>query len=128
RRAGARLRRPVRDAADRPRRQARRGAGGARAQMVGGPPLGPAPRHGRGMITLTALLEIVAVEEAELRFWIASGWVRPERQEPDLLFGEVDVARARLIAEMRRDLALDEDTVPLILSLVDQVYGLRHAL
>jgi chaperone modulatory protein CbpM len=80
------------------------------------------------MITLTALLEIVAVEEAELRFWIASGWVRPERQEPDLLFGEVDVARARLIAEMRRDLALDEDTVPLILSLVDQVYGLRHAL
>lgn len=85
------------------------------------------------MMTLAALLKIVSVEEAELRFWVESGWVRPaqgnrEHGEPDWLFAEIDVARVRLIAEMRRDLALDEDAVPLVLSLVDQVYGLRRAL
>ncbi|HZS82438.1 MAG TPA: chaperone modulator CbpM [Stellaceae bacterium] len=80
------------------------------------------------MIRRTALLEMVPVESAELESWIGSGWIRPQRSDGDWLFDEIDVARVQLICEIRRDLAIDESALPLVLSLIDQVYGLRRDL
>jgi chaperone modulatory protein CbpM len=34
----------------------------------------------------------------------------------------------RLIIEIRHELAIDDETVPVVLSLVDQLYGLRREL
>jgi chaperone modulatory protein CbpM len=81
------------------------------------------------MIGFDALLaEIGALDAAELTTWIDSGWVRPEGEPGGWLFREVDAARVRLIVEIRHDLAIDADSVPVILSLLDQLYGLRREL
>jgi chaperone modulatory protein CbpM len=81
------------------------------------------------MIGFDSLLrEIGALDAAELTLWIDSGWVRPEGEPGAWLFREVDVARVRLIVEIRRDLAIDPDAVPVVLSLLDQLYGLRSEL
>ena len=80
------------------------------------------------MTGLASVIEIVGIEEAELRLWIDSGWIKPEPIAQSWDFHEVDIARARLIAEMRRDLEIADDTVPVILSLLDQLYRLRHDL
>ena len=43
-------------------------------------------------------------------------------------FHEIDVARVRLIHDLRRDMEVGEETMPLVLSLLDQVYELRGTL
>lgn len=63
-----------------------------------------------------------------LKQWIERGWVVPARSENGLVFDEIDVARADLIRQLRDELAVDRDTVPVVLSLMDQVYTLRHEL
>ncbi len=63
---------------------------------------------------------------AELTLWIEQRWVQPERAEGESwLFHEIDVARVRLIYDLRRELDTPEETVPLLLSLLDQIYELR---
>ena len=52
----------------------------------------------------------------------------PERRNETLIFHEVDVARIELILEIRHEFAIDEEAVPLVLGLLDQVYDLRRQL
>jgi chaperone modulatory protein CbpM len=79
------------------------------------------------VIALTDVLARVGgLEEAELVAWIERRWVRAEPAPSGWLFREVDVARVRLIVEMRRDCAIDDEALGLMLSLLDQVYRLRR--
>ena len=74
---------------------------------------------------------VVQVEQLSvqrLHKWIRLGWVRPERREGTPVYHEVDVARVRLLRDMEHELEFDEDTVPLVLSLLDQIHGLRNEL
>lgn len=66
--------------------------------------------------------------QPELLNWVDRGWVRPDADGALWEFHEIDVARARLIRELRRDAAVSEDAMPVVLSLLDQVYDLRCAL
>ena len=70
------------------------------------------------------------LDRAALSRWIERRWIVPEAQrEADReiwLFHEVDVARVELILHIRRDFAVDEETVSLVLGLLDQVYSLRR--
>ena len=67
------------------------------------------------------------LEPSELHGWIEQRWVQPEeRAEGGLVFYEVDVARVHLIYDLRRQLETPEETMPLVLSLLDQVYELRR--
>jgi chaperone modulatory protein CbpM len=78
------------------------------------------------MIDLRVLLRQVGdVEEADVRQWIAQEWVRPSGPAQAPVFQDVDVARVRLIIELRRDLGVNEDAVPVVLSLLDQLYRER---
>jgi chaperone modulatory protein CbpM len=78
------------------------------------------------MLRLTAVVALFPdLQEAELLGWIERGWVRAERQDPDWVFQDIDVARVRLIHDFRRAMDVPEETMPLVLSLLDQVYGLR---
>ena len=45
-----------------------------------------------------------------------------------MTFGGVDLARVPLICDIRYNLMIDEDALPLVLSLLDQIYGLRREL
>lgn len=74
------------------------------------------------------LREIADLRVTELHRWIEQGWVMPSRRGSVYVYREIDVARVRLIVDMRRDLSVGEDTLPLVLSLMDQVYGLRRQL
>lgn len=81
------------------------------------------------MIGIDALMRLIGgLQEAELRHWIDERWVRPEAASEGYVFREVDVARVRLIVELRRDLAIDEEALPLVLQLLDQIYALRRRL
>lgn len=65
----------------------------------------------------------------ELENWVAHRWVQPSQGIDEVwIFGDIDVARVRLIYELRHDLDTPEDMIPLVLSLLDQVYELRGAL
>ena len=69
------------------------------------------------------------LETVELTAWIERRWVEPESAAGGIwVFQEIDVARVRLIYDLRRDLDIAEEMVPLMLSLLDQVYDLRCTL
>lgn len=64
----------------------------------------------------------------QLRQWVQRGWIVPSQGERGPLFDEVDLARIRLVCELRRDMNVNDDAVPIILELLDQLYGLRRDL
>jgi chaperone modulatory protein CbpM len=83
------------------------------------------------------------LERAELTRWIENRWVvpgqpgagrqGPEQQGPEQQdnqgrweFHEVDIARVELILEIRREFAVDDEAMALLLGLLDQVYSLRR--
>lgn len=69
------------------------------------------------------------LDRSELTLWIDYGWVRPEPMHPDdWHFEEIDLARLRLIYELRRHCEVGLDLIPMILALLDQVYDLRSTL
>jgi chaperone modulatory protein CbpM len=81
------------------------------------------------MITLRTVCEKVpGVTEEDLRRWLDQDWVRPERQAGEPAFREIDVARIRLIRELHAELEVEEPTLPLVLSLLDQLYDTRRQL
>ena len=81
------------------------------------------------MITIQAICQTLpGLSEPMLRSWLAQDWVRPGEVagEPD--FADIDVARIRLILELHTKLEVEEPTVPLVLSLLDQLYATRRQL
>jgi chaperone modulatory protein CbpM len=80
------------------------------------------------MRTLTEVVRLVGrVDRVELTQWVELGWVTPERHErEEPAFSDLDVARICLICDLRHDLAVEEETMPLVLSLLDQIYTLRR--
>lgn len=63
-----------------------------------------------------------------LRLWVDQGWVAPEFGADGPMFDEVDVARIRLICELKSEFGMNDGAVPVVLSLIDQVHGLRREL
>ncbi len=79
------------------------------------------------MITLEMLPQRVAgLRIEDVSRWVALSWVRPDGAAGAWRFGEIDVARVRLIVELRDGLSLDEDALPTVLSLLDQLYEARR--
>ncbi|WP_035693720.1 chaperone modulator CbpM [Azospirillum halopraeferens] len=75
-----------------------------------------------------ALATCRRVSSDELTLWIERRWVRPQHAGTGWGFSAADVARIELICDLRHDLAIDDETVPVVLSLLDTVHGLRHRL
>ena len=63
-----------------------------------------------------------------LQGWVAAGWLTPNAEEGMQQFSEIDVARARLIQDLRRDIGVNDEGVGVILDLIDQLHGLRRTL
>ena len=76
-------------------------------------------------------LEFLARAELDketLDVWIKEEWLVPRGHAAELTFSEIDLARAKLIQDLRRDMGVNDEGVGVILNLVDQVHGLRNAL
>ena len=79
------------------------------------------------MISIELLVsQIEGLERDELERWIAQEWVRPDGPPEHFSFHQIDVARVRLIRELRYEMDVNEAAVPIILSLLDQLYELRR--
>jgi chaperone modulatory protein CbpM len=82
------------------------------------------------MKTLSEVVVLVGrVDRVELHRWVELGWVAPERpagEAAEPAFSDIDIARVRLICDLRHDLAVEEETMPLVLSLLDQLYAMRR--
>ncbi len=79
------------------------------------------------MITIERIfLEIRNLDPADLDRWIAEQYIRPEGEPGAWRFQEIDVARIRLIIELRDTLEITEPALPTVLSLLDQLYELRR--
>jgi chaperone modulatory protein CbpM len=63
-----------------------------------------------------------------LRAFIAADCLAPQEREGRLAFSEVDVARLQLLAELAEDFDLDADAAGLVISLIDQLHGVRREL
>jgi chaperone modulatory protein CbpM len=81
------------------------------------------------MIAFEAVLtQIQGLDALVLERWIEARWVLPERIADTYVFHDIDVARVHLIVELTRDMMIDEDAMPVVLNLLDQVYALRKRL
>jgi len=67
-----------------------------------------------------------AVDRIELTRWIENRWVLPDAEGGQWLFHEVDIARVELILEIRREFAVDDEAMALVLGLLDQLYSVRR--
>ena len=78
------------------------------------------------MMRFTAVVALFpGLPESDLHAWVQRGWVRPDGAEPDWMFQDIDIARVRLIRDFRDAMDVRDETIPLVLSLLDQVYALR---
>ena len=80
------------------------------------------------LVKFDEVLVTVDIGASELHAWIEQNWVLPVEEDGDFFFDDTDVARVKLIAELRNDLGVNEDAIPVVLRLLDQVYSLRRAL
>lgn len=80
------------------------------------------------LTTIEQVAVEIEVSQGEITAWIEQRWVLPLEQEGRYLFDEADRARIRLIVELRRDMEIGDEAMPMILRLLDQIYTLRRAL
>jgi chaperone modulatory protein CbpM len=63
-----------------------------------------------------------------LEFWLEQRWLIPQETSAGTTFSDMDVARARLIQDLKNDFGVNDEGVDVILHLMDQLHGLRQAL
>jgi chaperone modulatory protein CbpM len=81
------------------------------------------------IITIDIILaQVEGLERADLEHWIVNAWVRPDGADGAWEFHEIDLARIRLIRELRDELAVNEEALPVVLSLLDQLHDSRRQL
>jgi chaperone modulatory protein CbpM len=80
------------------------------------------------MVLAEVCAQVPGLAEEQLRTWLEEEWVRPLRRDGVFTFREVDVARVRLIMDLHREMAVEAPTVPLVLSLLDQLFATRRQL
>ncbi len=74
------------------------------------------------------IARIRGLTRIRLERWVARGWIAPAEAPEGRRYSEIDIARCNLICQLRDDMGIERDVVPVILSLLDQVYGLRRQL
>jgi chaperone modulatory protein CbpM len=68
------------------------------------------------------------LDAASLECWIEAGWLLPRQAGPEREFSELDLARARLIQDLREAMGVNDEGIAVALGLLDQIHGLRLAL
>ena len=71
---------------------------------------------------------IAGLQRSDLEDWIREELVTPQQDAGTLLFSEMECARIRLICTLHYELEIDAGTLPVVLSLIDQLYDTRQRL
>ena len=65
------------------------------------------------------------LDPATLDAWIEAEWLVPDTGRDTFRFSEADLARARLIRDLKVDFGVNDEGIAIVLHLLDQLYGLR---
>ena len=74
------------------------------------------------------IAQFTYLEQHVLLTWIEDGVVAPQRDEQGYMFDPVDEARVALACDLRYRMGLEHASLPVILSLIDQLHDARHHL
>ncbi len=80
------------------------------------------------MLTMEEFQLRLDVDAGTVQVWIEEGWLLPQRDQAGFAFSELDVARARLIRDLKDGIGVNDEGIGIVLNLVDQVHGLRNIL
>ena len=80
------------------------------------------------MIKEREFLERADLDQGTLEVWIREAWICPARMTAEREFSEMDLARARLIRDLKHNMGVNDEGLDVILHLIDQMHGLRRAL
>ena len=68
------------------------------------------------------------LERQVLLTWIDEGVIAPHRDDQGYLFDQIDESRVALACDLHYRMGLDHASLPVILSLIDQLHDARHHL
>jgi chaperone modulatory protein CbpM len=68
------------------------------------------------------------LERHVLVAWIEEGLIAPHRDEAGYLFDRLDQSRIALACDLHYRMGLEHASLPVILSLIDQLHDARHCL
>jgi chaperone modulatory protein CbpM len=81
------------------------------------------------MISEKQLCQRVAcLDQETLHEWIAQGLVQPHRGSDGYAFDDIDEARVALLCDLHYHMGLSSESLPVIVSLIDQLHQTRHSL
>jgi chaperone modulatory protein CbpM len=81
------------------------------------------------MMRVDDLVEAIsALHRSDLEASIREELVMPGHEAGTLLFTDMECARVRLICALHYELEIDTETLPVVMSLVDQLYDTRQRL
>ncbi len=80
------------------------------------------------MLTINEVIERLnnTIDRVTLENYIEHAWIKPVTKHKVWHFEEIDVARVRLVHNLRRDMMVSEEAMDIVLSLLDQVYSHRE--
>jgi chaperone modulatory protein CbpM len=79
-------------------------------------------------ITRQEFLLRASLDDGTLEAWVAEEWLMPGGSTAEPAFTDADIARAALIRDLKHELDVNDPGIGVILSLLDQVHGLRRTL
>jgi chaperone modulatory protein CbpM len=81
------------------------------------------------MMRVDEIVEAIgALRRSDLDAWISEELISLQEENGALVFSDMECARIRLICTLRYELEIDSEALPVILSLVDQLYQTRRSL
>ncbi len=76
------------------------------------------------IIAKTEFLVRSKLDPQTLEIWVSEQWLIPQEDA----FTEADLARAQLIQDLKHQMGVNDEGVGVVLHLVDQLHGVRHAM
>jgi chaperone modulatory protein CbpM len=81
------------------------------------------------MIAIDGLVTAIStLQRGDLEAWIREELVTPQPDAGTLVFSDMEFARVRLLCTLTYELEIDTEMLPLVLSLLDQLYDTRQRL
>jgi chaperone modulatory protein CbpM len=80
------------------------------------------------MMNKQEFLTSAGLEMQTLDLWLEQRWLIPDQTFGGINFTDVDLARARLILDLKTGFSINDEGIDVILHLMDQLHGLRRVL
>lgn len=80
------------------------------------------------IITKLDFLSRAQLDQETLEICIREEWLLPDETMGELAFSEIDLARAKLIRDLKHDMGVNNEGIGIILHILDQMHSLRMAM